>query len=45
VAATKIMLAAGGYHMGVESGCLQWTSVVDIAWQFLVRRGTASEGG
>ena len=45
VAATKIILAAGGCHMGVGSGCLQRTAAVDIACQLSVRRGTASEGG
>ena len=45
VVATKIILAAGGCHMGVGSGCLQRTAAVDIAWQLSVRRGTASEGG
>jgi len=45
VAATKIILAVGGCHMDVGSGCLQRTAVVDIAWQLSMRRGTASDDG
>ena len=42
---TKIILSAGGCHVVVGYGCLQWIAAADIAWQLSVRRGTASEGG
>jgi len=44
-AATKIILAARDGHKDVGSCYLQRTAAVDIAWQLLVRRGTASQGG
>ena len=39
------MVAVGGCRMIVDCGCLQRTAAAGVAWQPLVRCGTASEDG
>jgi hypothetical protein len=43
VVAAKIMPAARGRRMGVGLGGLQRTAAAGVAWQLLIRCGTASE--